>query len=176
MAVIDVYVVDDSSFDLTMFIDSALTWGDIGVKNVRDMADKVTGLCSSGDRIAKLRIMGHGNDAGQYIGSDWVSEAKLPSFRAQFARLSGLFVRAGSDGASAELIMGGCQQGRNGSFLLAISNIVNVPVSGFTALQRPVLPGDEGGRTTCYITCARGGRTAADSVDDVQIKIMDWFR
>ena len=69
-----------------------------------------------------------------------------------------------------------CQQGRNGSFLLAISNIVNVPVTGFTALQRPVLPGDEGGRTTCYITCARGARTMADSVDDVQIKIMDWFR
>lgn len=176
MAVIDVYVVDDSSFDLTMFIDSALTWGSIGIQSVRDMADKVSRLCVSGDRIANLRILGHGNDTGQFIGTDWVTEATLPSFRGQFARLAGLFVRGGSDSSRAELTMGGCQQGRNGSFLLAISHIVNVPVSGYTALQRPVLPGDEGGRTTCYITCARGGRTFADSFDDVQLKIMGWFR
>ncbi|MFC1642863.1 hypothetical protein ACFL5O_09310 [Myxococcota bacterium] len=67
MAVIDVYVIDDSTFDLTMFMDAALTWGDVGIRNVKDMVNK---LCLTGDRIAELRIVGHGNETGQYIGSD----------------------------------------------------------------------------------------------------------
>lgn len=177
MSTINVYVIDNSQFDLTMFVDSALTWGDVGIRNVRDMVDKLVNLCAHGDRIAELRIVGHGNDRGQYVGSDWLSESTLWSHRQQLARISSLFVRTrGESSESAHVIMGGCQQGRNGSFLLALSDIWNVPVSGFTALQRPGVPGDEGGRTTCYITCARQGRTTADAVDDVQLRIDQWFR
>lgn len=176
MAAIDVYVIDDSSFDLTMFIDSALTWSDVGVKNLKDMVDKLVKLCLKGDRIAELRIVGHGNDLGQYVGSDWLTQDSLTTHRAQLARLCPLFVRVGQSAKRAHVVMGGCQQGRNGGFLLAISNILNVPVSGFTALQRPVLPGDEGGKTTCYITCNRQGRTAADTFDDAQLKVTRWLR
>jgi hypothetical protein len=41
MAIIDVYVIGDSKFDLTTFSDSALTWGDVGIKNAKDMVDKL---------------------------------------------------------------------------------------------------------------------------------------
>jgi len=177
MEILDVYVIDDSSFDLTMFLDSALTWGDTGIKNTKDMADKLVKLCIGGDRIAELRILGHGNDTGQYVGSDWLEKSNLGQYREQLARISPLFVRLqNSSTRRAHVTMGGCRVGRNGSFLLALSEIWNVPVSGFTALQRPGVPGDEGGRTTCYITCAKGGRTTADSIDDVQLRIMEWFR
>jgi hypothetical protein len=67
MAVIDVYAIDDSSFDLTLFLDRALTWGDVGIRNLKDIVDKLTKLCANGDRIAELRIVGHGNDLGQHI-------------------------------------------------------------------------------------------------------------
>jgi hypothetical protein len=175
MATIDVYVIDDSSFDLTLFMDSALTWGDVGIKNLKDMVDKLVKLCATGDRIAELRILGHGDPTGQYIGADWVTESSLTAHREQLARMSPLFVRTPGATSRAHVIMAGCRQGQNGSFLLALSNIWNVPVSGFTALQRPAVPGDEGGTTTCYITCAKGARTTADSVDDVQIAITEWF-
>jgi hypothetical protein len=176
MPAIDVYVIDDSRFDLTMFVDSALTWNDVGVRNLRDMADKLVKLCLKGDRIAELRIVGHGNEIGQYVGSEWLTEASLGTHRAQLGRISSLFTRVGQSSKRAHVIMGGCQQGRNGGFLLALSNILSVPVSGFTAMQRPVLPGDEGGRTTCYITCNRQGRTKADGFDDAQMKVVNWVR
>jgi hypothetical protein len=175
MAIIDVYVIDDSKFDLTMFLDSALTWGDVGIKNIKDMADKLAGLCSRGNRIAELTIVGHGNELGQYVGTDWLSNDSLPSYRPQLRRLTTLFVRTGS-ARSAHVTMGGCQQGRNGGLLLGLSDIWNVPVSGYTALQRPGVPGYEGGKTTCYLTCARQGRTTADKVDEIQLKIMEWLR
>jgi hypothetical protein len=177
MAIIDVYVIGDSKFDLTTFLDSTLTWGDIGIKNVKDMADKPVGLCVNGDHIAQLRIVGHGNALGQYIGTDWIDHKSLGSHRQQLARMSPLFVRAmDSSDRRAHVVMGGCEQGRNGGLLLALSDIWNVPVSGFTAMQRPILPGDEGGETTCYITCTRQGQTAADGFDDLQLQIIEWFR
>lgn len=170
MATIDVYVVDDSSFDLTMWIDSALTWGDTGVQSVVDMVAKVNRLCSNGDRIATLTIVGHGNEEGQYIGREWVTQKSLSTHRPSLAQLARLFSRPG------QVVMGGCRQGRNGAFLLALSDILNVPVVGYTALQRPGVPGPEGGSTVCYITCTRSGRTSADSFDEVQLSVMDWFR
>ncbi|MDD9943493.1 MAG: hypothetical protein OXU20_20805 [Myxococcales bacterium] len=171
MATIDVYVVDVSTFDLTMFLDGALTWADTGILSVRNMVAKLRKLCRHGDRIAELRIVGHGSESGQYVGADWLSLETLPSFRSELSRMHPLFVRGGI-GRRPSVVMGGCRQGRNPSLLLALSRIWNVPVSGFTALQRPAWPGDEGGRTTCYITCTRQGRTVADTIDEAQLRIM----
>jgi hypothetical protein len=175
MPTINAYVIDDSKFDLAMFIDGKLTRGSVGIKGVADMVERVTQLCVDGRKLAELRVVGHGNEMGQYIGSDWLSLDTLPLHRGALMRLTPLFVRGSEEGRRAHLIMGGCRQGRNGGLLLAISDIVNVPVSGFTALQRPPLPGDEGGMTTCYLTCNREGQTVADRLDEVQLKIMKWF-
>jgi len=173
MAIIDVYVIDDNKFDLTMYLDATLTWGDVGIKSIKDMANKLVKLCAKGDRIAELTIVGHGNALGQHIGTDWLSYDSLKSHRAQLVRLTPLFAKSGR---AAHVVMGGCRQGRNGGLLLGLSNIWNVPVTGYTALQRPAAPGYEGGKTTCYITCTRQGRTTADKADKVQLKIMQWIR
>ena len=175
MATIDVYVIDDSRFDLTMLLDSALTWNDVGIQNVKDMVNTLVGLCQGGDSLGHLTIVGHGNSTGQYIGSDFVTLQSLPAFRPDLGRMTRLFARGAGSG-SRHVTMGGCRQGRNSGLLLALSNIWNVPVSGYTALQRPGIPGYEGGRTTCYITCTRQGRTTADSVDEIQLRVMNWAR
>jgi hypothetical protein len=72
--------------------------------------------------------------------------------------------------------MGGCRQGTNSMLLLDLSTILCVRVSGFTAMQRPAIPGDEGGRTTCYISCTRQGRSRADDFDDAARKVREWLR
>ena len=167
MAVVDFYVIADKEFDITMWIDGALTVGDVGINSVADMVDKLTKKCATGDKIGTLQIFGHGNDNGQYIGENWVSKFSLPGVAADLRKLRPHF------GRGAEVIMAGCQQGQNGGLLLALSDLLNVRVSGFTALQRPALPGDEGGRTTCFITCTREGQTTADEVDKVQMIIME---
>lgn len=178
MAEIDIYVIDNSSFDLTMFIDSQLTQGEVGIQNVEDMVRKIERMCEDGDRIRELRIVGHGNDHGQYVGTDWLSTSTLRQHRSALARLRPLFVHGNDqvDGENGHVVMGGCRQGRNGRLLLELSRIFNVPVSGFTALQRPGVPGDEGGRTTCFITCTREGRTTADDFDEKQLEFMAWVR
>ena len=125
------------------------------------MVTKVQSLTKK-KKIRELRIFGHGNVWGQYVGGDWLSLPSLPSWRPELAKLAvGCFGRGGF------ITMAGCEQGGNGGFLLEISSIVGVPVQGFTALQRPTVPGDEGGVTRCFITCSRTGPTAADSVDRI---------
>lgn len=170
MAEIDVYIIADDQFDLTMALDAKLTWGDVGVQNVRDMVSKILKMTSQGDRIRELRIVGHGNESGQYIGADWISLDTIDIYRSQLVRIAPFFA------LKANVIMGGCRMGRNGGLLLKLSEIFNVPVSGFTAFQRPALPGDEGGRTTCYITCTREGKTTADSFDEYQEKFMNYIQ
>jgi len=175
MAVIDVYVIDDTRFDLPTILDKAFTSNDVGIKSIADMADKLATLCSNGDRIAMLTIVGHGNESGQSIGSDRLTLSSLPTHLPQLARMTPLFNHAGGAGKRAEVIMGGCRLGRNSPLLLALSKVWNVPVSGFTALQKGGLS-HRGGRTTCYITCLHRGRTTADSVDEAEMRIREWVR
>jgi hypothetical protein len=170
MADLNVYFVSNDKFDFTMWIDKALTWGALGTRGAREMVQSLIGLCSRGDKIAKLTIVGHGNEYGQYVGQDWLCKEAIPAWREELVKMTGLFAMHG------EVVMGGCRQGRNAGLLLALSDIWNVPVSGFTALQRPVLPGDEGGRTTCFLTCTRSGYTAADHFDAVQLRVMQTIR
>lgn len=170
MADLDVYVISDHKFDPVTWIDSALTWGDVGVLGIRDMVTKLQRICANGDRIAELRIVGHGNELGQFVGRDWLCREVVRHWRSELSKMTPLF------GVKRHVIMGGCRQGRNSGLLLALSNIWNVPVSGFTALQRPPLPGDEGGRTTCFITCTRSGYTFADHFDKLQLAVMAYAR
>lgn len=155
MSDIDVYCVSADKPDVVMWIDSAITPRDVPILNVSDMANKlVARFDSGGDRIRELRIVGHGNSYGQYMGSDWIDNDTIRGFRPPFSRLSRLFARSG-----ALITLGGCLVGNNGPLLVELSNMTNVPVRAFTASQRPLVPGDEGNETRCYITCAksRGG-------------------
>ena len=156
----DVYVIDASKPDTVMWVDSALTYGDVGIKSVADMVSTVQALAKK-KKVRELRIMGHGNVYGQWVGSDWLSLATLPTHRPELLKLVHCF------GSGGFITMAGCEQGNNGGFLLEISNITGVPVQGFTAMQRPTLPGDEGGVTRCFITCARGPTTGSDTFDKI---------
>ena len=167
---VNVYVFSDHKFDIVMWIDSALTLGEQGVLSIRDMVAKLQKLCADGTRIGELRILGHGNQNGQYIGSDWLEIGTLPSHQTDLAKLAPLF------GPHGQVVMGGCRVGRATELLLALSNLWHVPVSGFTALQRPPIPGDEGGRTTCLVKCNSAGYTFADSFDDKQLAFMAFIQ
>jgi len=160
MAEIDFYVVDDSAFDIVMFLDSSVTFGDVPIKTVKDMVVKILKSCARGNKIAELRIVGHGNEYGQYIGSDWVDSSTVRKYRSDLVRLAPFFGKAG------HVIMGGCKVGQNGALLVTLSDYFNVPVTGYTASQRPLIPGDEGGSTTCYLTCTRSGKRGFDYLDN----------
>jgi hypothetical protein len=153
MSNIDVYCVSDDHPDIVMWIDSALTPRDIPIRNVSDMVSKLVARfgteAGKGDRINELRIVGHGNAFGQYIGSDWIDCDTIKKFRSEFCKLMPLFCSPGL------ITLGGCQVGQNGGLLLQLSDMTNVAVRAFSASQRPLVPGDEGNETKCYITCAR---------------------
>jgi|NOAtaT_7_FD_contig_21_988952_length_751_multi_7_in_0_out_0_2 hypothetical protein len=159
MSEINIYCVSNNRNDLVMFLDSLFTFNDIGVSSVSDMVGKVVGKCSRGDRIAELRIVGHGNALGQYIGADWVEETTLPPLESELRRLRPLF------GGNGLVTLGGCRVGHSSGLMLRMSNILNVPVRGFRAAQRPLIPGDEGSEQRCYITCTRQSRRGFDHVD-----------
>ena len=155
----DVYVIEDKA-DVFLWGSAAITLGEVAITGIADMVSKVQALAKT-KRVRELRIVGHGSAHGQYIGKDWLSITSLAkTFRPDFVKLS-----VGCFGPGGFITMGGCEQGENGGLLLEISNIVGVPVQGFTAAQRVLPFGDEGGLTRCFITCAREGKTFADSVD-----------
>jgi hypothetical protein len=160
MADVNVYVIDNSRWDVVMFLDSAVTLGEVPIKNVKEMVTKILKRCAHGDKIAELRIVGHGNEFGQYVGADWLDSDTIRRYRSDLFKLVPFF------GKNGHVIMGGCKVGRNGSFLLKLSNYLNVPVTGFTASQRPLVPGDEGGSTTCFLTCTRTGKKGFDYLDN----------
>jgi|KBSMisStandDraft_5_1062788.scaffolds.fasta_scaffold34467_3 hypothetical protein len=161
MSTINFYFIDNSKWDFVMWFDSVVTANDIGIKNVADMVRKILAKCSSGDKIGELRIFGHGNRDGQWIGGDWVTSASVSSHTIDFARLRPLFDPFGM------ITLGGCQVGLNDLLLAKLSAIVGVPVRAFTAKQRPGVPGDEGAETKCYyLSCTHGKPVGFDHMDN----------
>lgn len=160
----DIYCIGKTAdFDFTTFASNVVHPLALSVANVDDMVNQVVLACKS-TKLGELTLVGHGNAFGQDIGSDWVDNKTLESFRSSLKRLVPLF---GSDGL---VTMGGCEQGQNGSFLLAISDMLDVPVRGFTAYQRALYPGNQGSETRCFLTCTRGSHDAWDDYIDPAIK------
>ena len=162
MGLIDIYCVADHEFDKTMWMDSLLTPGDVGIVSVADMVARVRVRCAGGDRIRELRVVGHGDGWGQWFGADWVNEQKATHvFRPQFEQLRGLF------GPGGFMTLGGCDVGEAGGLLRELWAIVGVPVQAFMAKQYPVVPGDEGRRRRCSERCEVSGSQAWEHVDTV---------
>jgi hypothetical protein len=137
----------------------------LSIANVADMADKVVWVCrSSGKRLGELTIVDHGSAWGQWMGSDWVDLKSLPTFQNHLQKLAILF------GEEGLVTLGGCQQGQNDVLLTALSKILNRPVRGFTAYQRPLAPGNQGAETRCFVTCARGEPDIWDKYIDPAVK------
>ncbi len=154
MAVLDITVIDESKFDLVNWRAGAVRLGEVGITGVADMVSTIAKRCAGKDRIGELDIIGHGNAYGMYFGSDWIDMKTIAAHRAQLGRLCPLFAPSPRGIAT----LGGCKMGQNGTLLLELSFIWNVPVRAYTAYQRPLIPGGEGSETRCYITCTRGSR------------------
>jgi len=184
----DITVIDDTNLHIERWLlpllagDSALAHP---IQSVADMVSHIEHLCSPvhhwffqgllnlpplRKRVQTLTIIGHGNETGQQVGNDWICYESLKDYRSEFVKLTPLF------GDKGEIILGGCRVGRAAPVLLGLSDIVGRPVSGYSALQRPHLPGYEGGRTTCFLTCTREGFTTADKFDEVQLRLIEYGR
>ena len=160
MALVDIYAIDNSRSDLVMWVDSALTSGDIGIKNVADLATYVAIRCSGGDTIRELRIIGHGNADGQWFGSDWIGSSYLRYHAANLRKIGRCF-----NHPKGFVTLGGCKVGQNPILLGQLSMYFGVPVRAFTASQNPAIPGDEGAEVKCYLlSCSKGCSTLLDRV------------
>jgi len=161
MSLIDIYVIDNSRSDLVMWVDSALTTKDVGIKDIADLAAYVTLRCSNGDRMRELRIVGHGNANGQWIGSDWIGSSYLRTHGANLNQIGRFF-----DRSVGFVTLGGCKVGQNPILLGQLSMYFRVPVRAFTSSQNPAIPGDEGAEVKCYLlSCTKGSPTFLDRVD-----------
>ena len=161
MSTVNFYVIDESRSDFVMWFDSVVTRGDIGIRNVTDMVNKIIVRCGSSDKIGELRIMGHGNREGQWIGGEWVTSQNVTDHKVDFARLRPYFDPFGL------ITMGGCRVGQNDLLLAKLSWMTGVSVRAFTAMQRPGVPGDEGSETRCYyLSCNHGKKVGFDYFDN----------
>jgi hypothetical protein len=169
MAQMDIYVVGDNKFDIPLFLDKLLTPRAMGIKGVRDMVARIVEVCAQGHTIGTLTIVGHGDDSGQWVGEDLLIPEVVPAWRSELCKLKPFFNR------NTHIVLGGCRQGRNVALLLALSDVLNVSVTGYTSTQSPLIPGHEGGETTCFITCSKTGFTAWDAIDVVAIPLRSWI-
>jgi hypothetical protein len=143
MANIDIHLIDNRS-DAVLAVARALAIGDVPIGNVRDLVNQVALKCAQGDKVRELRITGHGNIEGQYIGSDWIDSKTVDNYDHLWQRLHPFFSSNGL------LTLEGCQVGQAHLLLVKLSNYLGVSVRGFRTFQNPVVPGYEGGETKCY--------------------------
>lgn len=150
MGNIDIYVIDNSP-GIIMTIGRALSIGSIGITSVRSMVEQVGIACKGVDKVRELRISGHGDEDGQFIGDDWVGEANIHAFAADLAKLKTYF-----DPSCGLVTLEGCKVGQAELLLVKMSHHLGVPVRGFRTFQNDFIPGDEGGETRCiYYSCTR---------------------
>jgi hypothetical protein len=163
---LNIFVIDWSTTDVVMAISRALHPTGLGIMNVGDMVDKILrqkGLISGTSVIKTLNIIGHGNKSGMYLGADWVDDSTFPNFQTPLSSLARYFSNEGD----AVVALGGCKVGRNQKLLSLFSNTFGgVRVKAWSADQRPLLPGDEGGESDCYYNnCSYSGATMLDRLD-----------
>ena len=154
----DIYIVDTTVRDTATILAQLgllITFRrGVGIRSIEDMVSRVIKVASGrGAKIRRLRIIGHGNAHGQRIGKDFLSVHSLPKHAGALKRLIPYFA------ADAEVTLGGCQVGQGVELLQQLSQVLGgVTVRAMTALQRPGVPGDEGGVQVCQLTmCSYSG-------------------
>lgn len=156
--------------------DDAMWWGgfwnvdEIYIASVVDMVEKVEARLDeeAGTVIRELRLLGHGTEAGQRIGADWVDHVEIAAYAADFKKLAGRFANGGW------MTLEGCGVGYAIYMMLALSDLVGVPVQGYLATQFYRVPGPEGRSMRCYGGKAKAGPpTFKDEVKQV-LKHMPW--
>ncbi len=160
---LEIIAISAHESDAVMWISGALSIGEINIVNVEDMVEQINRKCSGGKRIKSLEIVGHGNDTGQHVGADWLSATSLRTTHGkQLKKLEPHFMQ------SAVVTLEGCKVGQAEELLKRLSLMwPGVRVRAKTALQRPLIPGDEGGVRECVNgRCTYSGAGFWDWVDN----------
>jgi hypothetical protein len=154
-----------------MLGDDATWWGgfwavgEIYIAGVADMVEKVKARLDeeeAGTSIRELRLLGHGNESGQWIGADWIGQMEVATYARDFQALAGRFASGGW------MTLEGCGVGYAIYMMLALSDVVGVPVQGYLATQYYRVPGAEGRSMRCYEGKAGAGPlTFKDQVKQV---------
>jgi len=158
----DITVLDASQSDAVTWLSGATTLGEVDIHSVKDMVNKLLARVKGQDRLRTLTIVGHGGRWGMYVGKDGLSLDTLRSHDRELRRLNSLFA------PSATVELGGCFVGRDPEFVRRLSAIwYGVTVKAYSAGQRPLIPGNEGGERSCVrMRCAYSGRTFVDKMDE----------
>lgn len=160
MAKISIVVVSDKgSTDGFYFLQGLMNVGESYATGIANMVTLIKDLCKGGDKIVSLTIHGHGNETGQYIGTDWLDTGTLAQYRASLLELAPLF------DADAVVTLGGCNVGHAEALLQQLSDLLGVTLRAGTASQL-AFPGVEGGVRTCKLKmCEYGGPGFWDKFD-----------
>jgi hypothetical protein len=148
---LDFFLVDASDpTDKTLALEHFITIGEIDIKSVKDMVDVVVMTCiAKKGHIRSLRISGHGNSTGAYIGGDWISTDTLKCHEKELKKLNScLSVKV------SLVTFDSCQTGGAITLLQRLSKLWRgVRVKAFQENQRPDLlwPNDEGPAVVCKL-------------------------
>jgi hypothetical protein len=161
MAKLDIVVVSDGkSLDGFYFLQGVLNVDEEYATGVANMVERVLALAKSGDTITGLTIHGHGNEEGQYVGSNWLSAATLPLYRESLAKLTPKFDK------KAAVTLGGCNVGYAEALLQQLSELWEGVIVRAGTAQQLAFPGIEGGVTSCKVKiCTYGGPGFWDKFD-----------
>ncbi|MEO1018535.1 MAG: hypothetical protein AAFY56_12715, partial [Pseudomonadota bacterium] len=148
---IEITVIDDR--DIVGFAASATRIEELYMTNVENMADRVLRKVNSMPfKVRRLNILDHGNKDGMEIGDDWITIETLPNYARHFRRLRGIFHRKGF------VHFQHCDVGSNLPLLVALSDLVGVPVYAGTGAHNPVYRFNKGQ----YNRCVPDGRCEED--------------
>jgi hypothetical protein len=123
-----IHMIDERG--VSGWLNAALFIGEIAFTNVNNLVENV--LSELGTRkVRRLDIDDHGNEEGMELGDDWVSESNLATYAPVLQRLRGKFTSNGF------VHLQGCHVGANRRFLVAVAEVVGVPVWAGTGYDAP---------------------------------------
>jgi hypothetical protein len=165
---LDLFVIDNSGNDKVMNLERFITFGEKDVKSVKGLVKLVKQLCDTkGKKVRRLRISGHGNSSGAYVGADWISLKTLPKHEPDLKKLKPYFVAP-----TSRVIFDACQTGADVRLLTRLSQLWGgIRVTGFFDNQQPnfISPDDEGTVVTCQVNACRFSTPGSDVGGTVRV-------
>lgn len=126
--------IDLTAIDISDFVGYLAAVTRIGEIEFNDVESLVRGvrLRAGSGALRRLDILDHGNARGLELGTDWITSASLPRYRALLGQLASAF------GSGGFVHLQHCDAGRNHALLGSLSAIFTVPVYAGTGKHNPV--------------------------------------
>lgn len=134
----EVTVVDDS--DATGWLAAATRTGEIYMTDVASMVSNVISLLTTeSETMSRLNILDHGSPRGFQVGTDNVNSGTLPTHSIELVKLRPHFATDGF------VHLQHCQIGQNSQLLIALAQLLDVPVYAGKQYQNPIYRLNVGG-------------------------------